>query len=137
MSDDAALVPGAPDVRRLASGRYLVTAAGLSSVAYAVATPDASWVFLNGRVFKIDVSPQETRRRSSDDQLALAAPMPATVIAINVEPGQRVTKGTILILLEAMKMELPIVAERDGVVDRLACQVGELVQPGVALVELQ
>ena len=67
----------------------------------------------------------------------LAAPMPATVRAIAVAPGDRVTRGTTLVVLEAMKMELPIKAPADGTVVSLACRVGELVQPGVALVEIR
>ena len=40
-------------------------------------------------------------------------------------------------MLEAMKMELPIKAPRDGSVKSIACQPGELVQPGVPLLELE
>jgi biotin carboxyl carrier protein len=72
-----------------------------------------------------------------DDDLALAAPMPATVVLINVAPGQQVARGDIMIMLEAMKMELPIRAPRDGRVKTIACRAGELVQPGTALVELE
>jgi len=72
-----------------------------------------------------------------DDAAALAAPMPATVAAIHVEPGQEVRTGDLLLTLEAMKMELPIRAPRPGRVRTVACRPGELVQPGVALVELE
>jgi multidrug efflux pump subunit AcrA (membrane-fusion protein) len=60
-----------------------------------------------------------------------------TVVRITVEPGQRVSKGEVLIVLEAMKMELPIKAPRDGSVKAIACRPGELVQPGVPLLELE
>jgi 3-methylcrotonyl-CoA carboxylase alpha subunit len=63
--------------------------------------------------------------------------MPATVVAVLVEPGARVQKGDTLLMLEAMKMELPIRAARDGVVRAIRCKPGELVQPGVDLVELE
>lgn len=63
--------------------------------------------------------------------------MPATVVRIIVEPGQRVSKGDVLIVLEAMKMELPIKAPRDASVKRIACRPGELVQPGVPLLEIE
>jgi 3-methylcrotonyl-CoA carboxylase alpha subunit len=71
------------------------------------------------------------------DAAALAAPMPATVVAINVTTGQAVTAGDTLILLEAMKMELAVTAPHDGTVRAIACRVGELVQPGVPLVDLE
>jgi biotin carboxyl carrier protein len=77
------------------------------------------------------------RRRRREGPGDLAAPMPATVINITVEPGQRVSKGDVLIMLEAMKMELPIKAPRDATVKSIACRPGELVQPGVPLLELE
>ena len=65
------------------------------------------------------------------------APMPATVVAINPPPGRRVNEGDTLIVLEAMKMELPIKAPRSGVVKAVHCAKGDLVQPGVNLLELE
>jgi biotin carboxyl carrier protein len=63
--------------------------------------------------------------------------MPATVLSITVEPGQRVSQGDVLIMLEAMKMELPVKAPRDAAVKAIRCRPGELVQPGVPLLELE
>jgi biotin carboxyl carrier protein len=63
--------------------------------------------------------------------------MPATVLAINVAPGQRVAQDDVVMLLEAMKMELPVKSPRDGVVKTVGCQVGELVQAGTTLLELE
>ena len=62
--------------------------------------------------------------------------MPATVTRIVAIVGQRVSAGDVLVLLEAMKMELAIRAPREGVVAKIACEPGALVQPGVPLVEL-
>ena len=64
------------------------------------------------------------------------SPMPATVVSINAVPGQAVSEGETLIVLEAMKMELPIKAPRGGVVKAVHCAKGDLVQPGVNLLEL-
>jgi biotin carboxyl carrier protein len=63
--------------------------------------------------------------------------MPATVVMIKAEPGQQVAQGDVLLMLEAMKMELPIKAPRDGRITAINCRQGELVQPGVPLVELE
>ena len=93
-------------------------------------------MFIDGSVRLVGDDSGDAARRGTDDHTALAAPMPATVVAINVVPGQRVRTGEMLILLEAMKMELPIKAPRDGIVAGVGCAVGELVQPGVPLVEL-
>jgi biotin carboxyl carrier protein len=133
------------DVTPLGHGRYLVTrdgpstplAPGRQSIAYAIATRDAQWVFLEGRVYVIDAAPRATARRGHDDDQALASPMPAKVAAVNVTAGQQVARGDLLVMLEAMKMELPIRAPRDARVKSIACQPGELVQPGVPLLELE
>ena len=124
------------DVTPLGHGRYRVSDGTTQSVAYAAGPADARWVFLNGRVYVINTR-TETGRRVQDDDVALASPMPATVAAVNVSPGQQVTRGDVLIMLEAMKMELPIRAPRDGRVKSIACKPGELVQPGVPLLEIE
>ena len=80
-------------------------------------------------------SPGRARGRAKSHDLA--APMPATVVRVMVEPGDRVSRGDTLLMLEAMKMELPIRAPRDGVVRVVRCVAGELVQPGVNLLELE
>jgi biotin carboxyl carrier protein len=95
-------------------------------------------VFLDGEVFLVRAAGAPARRASShaDDDTALAAPMPATVVAIRVAPEQAVARGDVLITLEAMKMEIAIRAPRDGIVRALACREGDLVSPGVPLIEL-
>jgi 3-methylcrotonyl-CoA carboxylase alpha subunit len=68
---------------------------------------------------------------------AVTAPMPATVIKINVKLGDAVKKGDIVILLEAMKMELPVRAPDSGTVRAIRCREGELVDADAVLLELQ
>ncbi|MEO5740837.1 MAG: acetyl-CoA carboxylase biotin carboxyl carrier protein subunit, partial [Vicinamibacterales bacterium] len=67
---------------------------------------------------------------------SVMSPMPATVVAIHAIAGQAVTEGETIIVLEAMKMEMPIKAPRSGVVKAVHCAKGDLVQPGVNLLEL-
>ena len=62
--------------------------------------------------------------------------MPATVIEIKVAPGDAVKRGDILIVLEAMKMELPVRAPGDGTVKAIHCRPGDLVQPDTSLIDL-
>ena len=63
--------------------------------------------------------------------------MPATVRAVLVSVGDQVTEGQTLVVLEAMKMELPLRAPKTGRVAQVRCAPGELVQPGAPLVEMQ
>lgn len=72
-----------------------------------------------------------------DSQAAsLSASIPAVVSEILVQVGQQVSSGEKLILLESMKMILPIVAPCDGRIAAIHCQPGEAVQTGVQLVEI-
>jgi biotin carboxyl carrier protein len=124
------------EVVPLGNGRYQVTSGATRRIAFAVAARD-TWVFLDGRAYLVsDTADGAPRRSSVDEHGALTAPMPATVLAINVEAGQRVERGDVVMVLEAMKMELPIRSPRDGVVKAVRCQAGELVQPGATLLEL-
>jgi 3-methylcrotonyl-CoA carboxylase alpha subunit len=79
--------------------------------------------------------PIGTRDRATAQ--TLSAPMPATVIKVLVHPGDTVKKGDIVVLLEAMKMELPVRALSDAVVTAVRCRAGELVQANATLVELR
>jgi 3-methylcrotonyl-CoA carboxylase alpha subunit len=103
--------------------------------AYAVADGDRKWVFLDGEVYEFEVV--RRGRRASAPHGSLTAPMPATVVRINAPQGTEVKRGETLIVLEAMKMELPIKADADGVVAAVNCAVGDLVQPGMSLIEIE
>jgi biotin carboxyl carrier protein len=97
------------------------------------------WVFADGIVWigRIETSRARARDKPAAGHDTLSAPMPATVLRLLVSPGTAVQRGETVMVLEAMKMELPIRAERDGVIKSVACREGELVQPGVPLLEIQ
>jgi biotin carboxyl carrier protein len=76
------------------------------------------------------------RRRASAHVESLTVPMPARVVKVLVTVGQAVRRGDIVMKLEAMKMELPLRAPRDGTIRAIACREGELVQPGVSVLEM-
>ncbi len=63
--------------------------------------------------------------------------MPGTVLAVNVEPGQRVSAGDVLGVLEAMKMELALKAPFDGTVAQVGSAVGAQVALGALLFEVE
>ena len=106
-------------------------------VAWVAAARDVRWVYLDGEVYEIEGARAGARRRGVAGHGSLMAPMPATVVRIDASAGQPVRRGDTLIILEAMKMELPIRAESDGVVKAIHCKPGELVQPGIPLVDFE
>jgi biotin carboxyl carrier protein len=127
------------DVVGVGDGLYRVSD-GTRTWTVAIAGPaDNRWVWIDGHVARVDVAASSKGRgaRSRSTSHDLSAPMPATVVRVLVAPGATVTRGATLVMLEAMKMELPIRAPRDGVVSRVHCKAGELVQPGVNLLELE
>jgi acetyl-CoA/propionyl-CoA carboxylase, biotin carboxylase, biotin carboxyl carrier protein len=82
------------------------------------------------------------KRRSSGVRGGLASsgsvtsPMQATVVKVAVAEGDTVVKGDLLVVLEAMKMEQPVQATRDGVVKALNAPVGQTISSGHVLLEL-
>ena len=126
-------------VIRVGPGMYRVEHDGRREIVYVAGTRSNRWAFWNGHVFhrKADRSTVSRDRTRPQAAQALVAPMPATVARVLVQPGARVTKGETVLLLEAMKMELPIRAPADGVVSAVNCREGELVQAGAVLVELK
>jgi propionyl-CoA carboxylase alpha chain len=64
---------------------------------------------------------------------SLLAPMPGTVVSVEVAPGDEVRQGAAVVVLEAMKMEHTLRAPADGVVESVAVLVGQQVDTGVTL----
>jgi acetyl-CoA/propionyl-CoA carboxylase biotin carboxyl carrier protein len=82
------------------------------------------------------------RRRSGGSTVVTAtgsqvtSPMQATVVKLAVEEGQSVVKGDLVLVLEAMKMEQPVAAHRDGVVSGISAAVGQTVSSGHVLLSI-
>jgi len=66
----------------------------------------------------------------------LASPMQGTIVKVAVEEGAQVAEGDLVVVLEAMKMEQPLVAHRAGTVTGLAAGVGSSVSAGTAICEI-
>lgn len=123
-------------VTPIGSGVYRVTNGERTWLVAVAGPPDNRWVWIDSRVIQLD-APSTGRHRGRTASNELSAPMPATVVGVMVDAGASVARGDTLIMLEAMKMELPIRAPRDGIVQAIHCKPGELVQPGVNLLDLE
>jgi acetyl-CoA carboxylase biotin carboxyl carrier protein len=66
----------------------------------------------------------------------IAAEMVANVISVDVSPGDKVAAGDVVVLLESMKMEIPVMAEEPGTVRAVRIAPADVVQEGDVLLEL-
>ena len=64
----------------------------------------------------------------------VVAPMPGRIIDVRVQPGAAVQRGDVLLVLEAMKVQMRLTAPRDGTVARVGAALGDLVDDGAVLV---
>ena len=67
----------------------------------------------------------------------ITAPMGGKIIEVKVKPGDSVNEGDEVVILEAMKMELPIVASDSGTVKEVKCNKGDAVEADGVLIVLE
>lgn len=100
---------------------------------------------VNGKRFEILVhAPEPVVKRHRAKQASasgasgtgLTSPMQGTVVKIAVTEGQQVSAGDLIIVLEAMKMEQPLNAHRDGVIKNLKAVIGETVAAATVLCDI-
>lgn len=100
---------------------------------------------VNGKRFEVLVhapKPVVKRHRAKQSMAggaggaALASPMQGTVVKIAVSEGDRVEVGDLVIVLEAMKMEQPLMAHKAGVISNLSAVIGATVSSGTALCDI-
>lgn len=93
--------------------------------------------------FKIEGQLEETikslnlQAKEKKANANLISTMPGLVLEILVEPGQTVSVGDSLMVLEAMKMENVLKAAADGTITTIKCEVGKPVEKGQTLIEIQ
>jgi biotin carboxyl carrier protein len=128
-------------ISQVAAGIFRVDDGGRSETVYVAGPASDRWAFWNGHLFRTGEI-GETRdgpRTATRTQTAqrLSAPMPATVSRILVTAGSQVNKGDTVLVLEAMKMELPVRSMGPGTVKAVRCREGDLVTADQTLVELE
>ncbi|MBV9207691.1 MAG: ATP-grasp domain-containing protein [Actinobacteria bacterium] len=81
-------------------------------------------------------SPRARGGRPPGGGTSLISPMQGTIIKIAAAEGQRVSAGDVVVVLEAMKMEQPLTAHKDGTISSLSVEVGQTVTAGAAICEI-
>ena len=133
---EAVEVPAGSEIERRGGIPVAVVVGGRRLPVRVAAAGERIFVWCAGQTWEFAAG-EKRRRRSgaAADDAALLAPMPGRVLKVCVSSGERVARGTTLLVLEAMKMEHEIKAARDGVVARLPFRAGDSVDAGAPLVE--
>ncbi len=102
-----------------------------------------AWISLNGSLYqmkRLDMLNMEedfTSLIRGDGISNLFSPMPGKVIKVNVKAGDKVKRGTVLLVVEAMKMENNIMAENAAIVEQVVVKEGDMVDVDTQLVYLE
>jgi 3-methylcrotonyl-CoA carboxylase alpha subunit len=116
---------------------YLLGIGDRTNAFHCVRDGDVVHLFWEGASYRLEIAREGARAAPRTASGSLEAPMPGKVIAVKAVPGQVVVKGDELVVVEAMKMENALRAPRAGVVKAVRTRVGEMVQPGRVLVDLE
>ncbi len=94
------------------------------------------WVSFGGHTYDIPIDPGE-RGIDSLASAEVLAPMPGVVLSVAARDGQRVSRGDLLLVVEAMKMETRVEAPSAGTVKAVLCSPGQQIERGQRLVEFE
>jgi acetyl/propionyl-CoA carboxylase alpha subunit len=124
-------------VEAVSPGVFLLVEGARRETFHCVRDGDTIHLSWQGRVYVLQEEREGGRAAQRHHAGGLEAPMPGKVIKVSVEPGQKVSRGEEVLVIEAMKMENALKAPKDGVVVSVAAKVGDMVNPGVVLVEIE
>jgi 3-methylcrotonyl-CoA carboxylase alpha subunit len=124
--------------KKLDDDRFAVELDDRRLIASVVAVDEKRSIFLNGSTYSLlRDDPLHLVEAGGALGGGLTAPMPGKVVALLTQAGQKVEKGTPLLILEAMKMEHTITAPAAGIVKTFCYAAGEQVGDGAALLEFE
>jgi 3-methylcrotonyl-CoA carboxylase alpha subunit len=104
---------------------------------------EKGFVSFRGQTFemqRLDFLPESlspVRFETANSSNEIYSPMPGKVTKVFVKEGQKVTKGDVLLIIEAMKMENSIFSPADGIVEQINVELDDRVDPGKALIILE
>ena len=113
-----------------------ISQGGQIIIANVVKNKDTWWVHINGKVLTF-TSADSRKAGAKITQGSLQAPMPGTILDVQVSVGQTIEEGQSLLVMEAMKMEHKITAPFSGTVEKINCNKDQKVDRGFVLIELK
>lgn len=125
-------------VARLGDGAWRISCEGNTFRAETIRAKDGMHLSVDGASFVVSVAegPRQAGGGTSAPTRTVAH-LPGIVRKILVVPGDVVTRGQVIVLMEAMKMECPVPAGRDGTVRKILVEPGRTVDAGTELVTIE
>jgi biotin carboxyl carrier protein len=123
----------------LEGGAFIVKVNGARFAIYLAGTDDRRYLHIEGEVFEVAVLDPLTvhaQKEAGASGLRARAPMPGSVVAYPVCVGATVRAGDTVVVIESMKLEVAIKAERTGTVQTLHVDIGRTFEKGAVLVTL-
>jgi len=123
----------------LGEGEYRLEVDGIAHRVWIAVCGDAVHIHAGGRSWTVELVDElaETAAAAGGAADTAEAPMPGTVVRVEVTPGEAVKRGQTLMVIESMKMETTIVAWRDGVVGAVHRPLGATFDRKAPLVTLE
>lgn len=127
---------------RISDNQIHLSINGKNSTVFLLRNHDGKVVFVNGNTFTVSDGDKRVRNRigkGNNDKTPdiVTPPMPALVVSILVQNGDRIKKGDGVIVVSAMKMETTLTAPYDGRVNRVCVSNGDKVKPGDVLIDIE
>ena len=122
-------------------GRGWIRSHGRTHEYFFIRTDHQIQIWLGGRTYTLELQQSGARRAGHENgsdsvRNEITAPMPGTILKVNVAPGQHFEAHSPLVIMESMKMEMTLTAPHEGRVKDVLCKVGQLVEMGTVLVRL-
>lgn len=120
------------------SGRQTIEISGAPVHFTRAEAGDRQIVRLNGRTFEIGiVDPRSQAEGPGGGHDHVKAPMPGCVVDVHKQPGDEVVRGDAIVTIESMKLQMALLAPRDGRIARLLCEIGDTFEKDAIIAQLE
>lgn len=102
-----------------------------------VSINDKDFQLMRNDLLEGEIAASDEESISADEANNILAPLPGRIFKINIKEGDKISKGDVVLVIDAMKMENNIVAKKDAVAKKILVKLDEMVEAGVPLVEIE